>query len=599
MVVKYEDKVFNERVRYSDAAFLQMFTFPLKWGSPASLADVNSIILSETMSIKYFGSENPLGRSILVKFDKDRSKAFKVTGVAQAFPKACTIDFGFLINFENFRISDAHYDFHDWNNFVAATFIQVDRPEHMAAIEKRMDKYRSIQNNAVRQKGWAIASFSFEPLATLHERSEYIRDDISYSSRGNYDSVLFLSVIAIFLLALACFNYINIAIVTAAKRLKEIGVRKSIGASRGVIIAQFLAENILITFFALVIGVVLGTTLFIPWFESLWHFSMGFTLNDKTLWIYLPAILLLTGVASGLYPALYISRFQVVSILKGSVKFGQKNPITKIFLGLQFFLACILITCGVMFTQNSAYLAKRGWGYNPGAVLYAEVPDELAFEQLSAAMAPHPGVLSISGSAHHLGRKNAEVVLHLPDREYEVDQLAVDARYFETLQLPLQQGRLFNDHEGSDRQAVVVNALLAKNMAWQQPIGQVFEMDSMCFEVVGVVHDFHHDSFSQAIRPTLFRVANKADYRYLSMRVRAGAEPEAYSTLRMQWAKLFPETPFQGGYQESKIKHALFEKISADGKAIKPEGILFPMEKWHLYAQFKNRVNTGGQIRFV
>ena len=132
-----------------------------------------------------------------------------------------------------------------------------------------------------------------------------------------------------FLLLLACFNYINIAITSAAKRLKEIGVRKSIGATRRTIIVQFLSENIVITLFAMVLGITFGMTVFIPGFEHLWvSLDMNFKLTDPNLWIYLSAILLFTSIASGIYPSLYISNFQVAGILKGTVKFGQKNPLT-------------------------------------------------------------------------------------------------------------------------------------------------------------------------------------------------------------------------------------------------------------------------------
>lgn len=549
VVVKHEDNVFNERVRYTDPEFLDLFTFPLKWGIPKSLVDVNSIILSEDISIKYFGEENPVGQSILVKFDKERSKAFKVSGVARAFPKACTIAFDFLVNFENLKTADSGYDFHDWKAFVNATLIQVDHPADLKSIERRMEKYRITQNEAVK-KDWAISSFAFEPLATLHERSGDIRDDISRSSKDNYRSVIFMSILGLFILALACFNYINIAIVSAAKRLKEIGVRKSIGATRRIVIVQFLSENIIITFFALIIGLILGATVFIPWFEQQWQFNLDFRLDDARLWIYLPAILLLTGVASGIYPAFYISQFQAAGILKGSVRFGQKNPMTKIFLGVQLVLACILITGGVMFTKNTAYLANRSWGYNQRETLYTEVPDQQAFEQLSAVMMQDPNVLSVSGSTHHLGRSKTTTVLHTPDREYEVDQLSVDPRYFETMGLPLAEGRVFNDHEGSDKQAVVVNELLVRNMGWQHPIGQQFEIDSVRFEVIGILHEFHYYNFDHPVRPTLFRVADKADYRFLSIRARSGSKLETYKAVQTQWAKLFPETPYQGGFQE-------------------------------------------------
>jgi putative ABC transport system permease protein len=564
VIVKYEDNVFHERIRYTDPEFLEMFTFPLKWGLSTSLSDANSIILSEKMATKYFGEENPIGQSISLKFDKDLSKEFKVTGVAAAFPVSRSMDFGFLVNYENLYIYEPGYDVSDWSKFVNATFIQLDNVQDLQSVDQGIEKYKYIQNEAVKEE-WAIVSFAFQPLATLHERTDNIRDDIfREGTSSNYSSIMFLTVVCVLMLVLACFNYINIAIVSATKRLKEIGVRKSIGATRRILIVQFLTENIVTTLFALVMGLALGMAVVIPWFEGLWGFSMGFRLSDPNLWIYLPGILLITGIASGIYPAFYISRFQAVSIFKGNVKFGTKNPLTKVFLGAQLVLACLFITSAVMFTKNSDYLAHRDWGYSPRDVLYVAVQDQSAFEQLHAVMIQEPDVVSTSGSNHHLGKNYTTTVLHFPDREYETDVFAVDANYFATMGLELTAGRTFHDHEGSDRQAVVVNEHFVENLAMENAVGKVFKIDSIQYEVVGVAKDFHNYSFSRPLKPTLFKVAAKEDYRYLSMKVRKVTEHKTYQTLQAKWAELFPETPFNGGYQED-VWGFYFEEIKIHG----------------------------------
>lgn len=564
VVIKYEDRVFNEWVRYVDPEFLEMLTFPMKWGTSSSLKDLNSIILNEEMSIKYFGQENPIGQSLLMKFDKDKSKMFKITGVAADFPDASTISFNFLINFENFRTSEPDYDLHDWNAIVNATFIQVDDTANIKPIEVAMDKYRKLQNAAV-SEDWAVASFKFEQLATLNENAGNIRDDISQSSKDEQESVIYLCFVGGFMLVLACFNYINIAIVTAAKRLKEIGVRKSIGATRKIIIVQFLAENVVITCFALILGVILGLTVFIRGFEFLWNaFDLGFEITDPVLGLFLLGVLIFTSILSGIYPSLYISRFQVTGILKGSVKFGQKNPLTKIFLGVQLVLACIFITSAVMFTQNSKYLTHRPWGYNQAEALYAVVPDYASFEKLNARMSQQPDVLSVSGSVHHLGKTNAATVLHFPDREYEVDHMLVGAPYFETMGLEIKKGRGFNDQEGSDKQSAMINEFMAASLGWENPVGQRFRIDSLEYEVIGVVKDFHSYNFVRPLKPTIFTVADKSNYRYLSMKVREGSEIKSYQALQAGWAELFPETPFDGGLQED-VWGFYFEQIKIHG----------------------------------
>lgn len=501
------------------------------------------------MSEKYFGERNPLGETIRLIFAKETIKDFKVTGVAAAFPDAHTIDFSFLINFENFRTLEMDYRFEDWQQFVRATFVQVRDPADIGAIRKNMPRYVSMQNAAVDNE-WAISSFGFEPLATLHQRSEDIRDDISYSSKSNYVTIIYLAVISMMLLMLACINYVNMAIVSATKRLKEIGVRKSIGATRRRVIVQFLTENIVTTCFALTVGMLLGFFVFIPGFEGLWHFDMEFSPADPFFWVYLPAIVLLTCVASGIYPSLYISRFPVVQILKGSVKFGQRNPITRVFLTLQLILACIFVTGTIAFTANTQYLAHRPWGYDQRGVLYAHLPDHASLKQLEAVMHTVPDVVSTASAIHHLGKDVSAIMIHLPDRSYEVDQLQVDRRYLGTLGLSIAEGRVFHEADGSDSRAVVINELLAASLGWKEAIGRQFRIDTVEYEIVGVVKDFHSRSFSNPVKPTIFTLAPRDAGRYLAVRARSGAAHNVYAQLQASWIKLLPNMPFDGAHQE-------------------------------------------------
>jgi len=546
-VMKYQDNTFQERVRCADAEFLEVFTFPLKWGSANSLSDLNSIILSEEMSTKYFGEENPVGRDILMIFGDSIKKAFKVTGVASAFPKAHAIEFNFLINFENTRIANPNYSLHDWSQFLVATLIQIENASDLKTIEQGMGKYKILQNEA--QKDWPISSFSFESLATLHEKSGNINDDISLNPSP--ERQMGLSIISIFMLALACFNYINIAIVSAAKRAKEIGVRKVIGANSTRVIIQFLSENMVTTFFALIVGFFLFTTVFLPWLVQFTGWPLELKVLDRALWVFLFLLLLFTGIASGLYPAFYISRFEAVRIFKGSLQFGRKNPLTKILLGIQLVLACITITVGVVFTQNNTYQNNRSWGYHQRGALYVRLPDYAAFNKLNAAMVQNPNVQMISGSTDHLGKNFSTVVVHMPPNlKYHVNQLAVSENYFETMELQLKEGRIFREHSKSDKQAIVVNELFVKNLNLTEPIGQQIEIDSIKYEVIGVLKEFHMDNFFNKIKPTVFKVAEEQDYRFLTLRVKSGSEIKTNQALQQQWAKLYPEIPFQGGHQE-------------------------------------------------
>ena len=569
VVLKYQDNVFHEQVRFTDAAFLKMFTFPLKWGTSGSLADANSIILSEAMSVKYFGEENPVGQDLKMIFGEARSKVFTVAGVAAPFPEARTIDFSFLVNFDNIRQADPGYDAHRWPAFVGATFIQVEALNDVASIIPRMEEYRQQHNQA--DQDWAITSFAFEPLSRLHERSVDIENDISYGVSS--DSHVVLSLIGLFILMLACFNYVNIAIVSAARRLKEIGVRKVIGASRGRIIFQFLAENVIITLLALLLGVVLASTLFIPWFSELSHTSFSLSLADTTLWVFLLLMILLTGLVSGVYPAFYISTFKATTIFKGSVRFGKKNPLTKMLLGFQLVLACILMTGAVVFTQNTAYQAQRSWGYDQQSVLYATIPEASAYAPLKTALLQAPHVVSVSGSHHHVGLSDTLVVIQHENRPYEVQQLSVSTNYLTTMGISLAEGRSFNEQSEADQQALLVNETLVNRLGLSHPVGHPLKVNGVRYEIIGVVKDFHSYDFQHAIPPLVLRVADEAQYQYVSARVKPGAEKEAYQYLQAQWATLLPEIPFRGGYQDD-VFSGYFMGITTEAKFFKAVSLI-------------------------
>lgn len=547
-VVKYDSRhVFHEGISYVDPDYLDMLSFPLKWGKKNSLKDINSIVLSEDMAIKYFGDEYPIGENLKVIFDQDKSKVFEVVGVAAEFPGARSFDFDFLINFENF-VTTQDEDIHDWSSYIDATLIKVKSNSDLQLIKDRMEKYTSAQNeNDPDQK---ISSFSFESIATLYENSPRIRNDISGDGFMTlYNSSISFVIIGFFVLVLAASNYINIAIVSAVKRLKEIGLRKVVGANRGMVVVQFLTENVLMMSIALLVGVLLGSTVFVPWLENRMRFDMDFVLFDQTLWIFLPAILLFTAFVSGLFPAFYISKFQVASIFRKSFKIGKKNLLTRIFLGFQLLLACVIISIAVMFTQNTRYQLERSWGYEKDEVLYVNVPTKSAFDQLHAVISQNPNVVSISGSGHHLGRSSSVAIVDFTERQYEVRQMDVDHNYFQTMGKELLQGRHFEDKE-SDMKSVIINETFVSNLATNDVIGLTFKIGDSTLRIIGVAKDAHSNTFYTKIKPTIFRLAEPETYKFLSVKVHKGSDSQTYDKLKSEWAVLFPEIPFDGGYQE-------------------------------------------------
>jgi ABC-type antimicrobial peptide transport system permease subunit len=210
-------------------------------------------------------------------------------------------------------------------------------------------------------------------------------------------------------------------------------------------------------------------------------------------------------------------------------------------------------------------------------------------------MSRNPDILATSGSVHHVGKGHAAVILHFPDREYEADQVSVGPGYFETMGIELKEGRSFNELEGSDRRSVIVNETLVKNMGWSEPTGQVFKIDSIQYEVIGVVKDFHSYNFDKLVRPLIFRTADKEDYRYLSMKVRPGAELKTYKALQAEWAGLFPEVPFVGGYQQD-VWGGYLEFVQVHGRVWRViAGIAVALATLGLYGLMT--LNIAGRVR--
>lgn len=549
VVIKLEDKVFNEKTTLVDPSYLEMFTFPLEKGYPSSLNDNSSIILSAEMAKKYFGENDPIGEDLLLIVSGEERKLFKVTGVAEEFPSTHAIDFDFLVNYQNSSWAIPNYDQDDWTQTIGATLIQVKDPKDLEVVKAGMEKYKVLQNKAM--EDWKVADFKFEPLATLYQNSPDINKTISTRYyKSNKMSYSILTILAIFMLALASVNYINISIATSAKRLKEIALRKTIGANRMMLIFQHLVENILTTVLALALGMTFGKFILVPWFEYQNGYSSGFHFLDVNLWLYLSAVMLVTALISGLYPSLYISSFQAVNIFRGKIKFGKGNLVTRGLLGFQLILSGILIVCAIMFTQNSVYLQERSWGYQPNSVLHAEVDDFTMYDKLRNKIQQYPNVELISGGSDHIGVHKSLKLLKRLDKQYEISSIAVDANYLELMGVEVLAGRDFMKSLTADKFSIIVNETFMNQLSLANPIDEEFEIDTAKYTIVGVAKDFHFNSFSSEIEPIIFMLVAEDKYNSLAFKVAKGTEMESLQNLKNEWASLFPETPFRGGLQE-------------------------------------------------
>jgi len=547
---QYEDKVFNEGVWFVDETFLHLFTFPLTYGDKNALADKNSVILSEEAAIKYFGLENPVGKHVTIAFGGEYLESFTVRGVAASLPNTASFKFNMLINYEKQRdISNMHMD--DWAAYTAATFIQLKNPTDLQTVTANMDKYLDLQNAA--SDDWPVTEFTFNNLRDISRRAMDING--SFANGAHPAALVVYPLIASFLLLLACFNYMNIAIATAAKRLKEIGVRKVIGSTKKQLVGQFLSENILLCLLALVLGAMTAHFLIIPSFNQLfegWPPVYLSVADNLSLWVFFIVILVITGVASGAYPAFYVSSFKPVTIFAGKQQIGGKSLFTRSFLTFQFVLAFITMIAGVVFWQNGRYQMDRDWGYDQEQTLVVNLRDDSQYRVLENEMRQHPNVISAAGSRNHIGRSTSLSVVEIKGQNYEIVRFDVDFDYLETMKFRLTEGRTFDRDFGSDSErAIVINETFAQNQGWDEPLGQLVTDDSTVFSVIGVVEDFHYWSFFNTIQPAMFRLFDGSNANYLVLRTEAGTGVQTEAYVSETWKRLFPDEPYTSFFQDS------------------------------------------------
>lgn len=548
--VRYGDKVFSDRIRFVSPDFLHMFTFPLKYGNKDALQDESAIILSEQRAIRLFGEENPMGKQISIKFSDEHIELFTVRGVAEKFPLKASFGFEYLVNF-NKLLATGMTRLDDWKDYTHGTFIELHDAKDISVIAAGMDKYIQLQNSVNAE--WPVAALPFDNLLDLSMKSYQIRRDISDGSTPHARYIL--SLVGTFLLLLACFNYMNIAVASAARRLKEIGIRKVVGSRKFQLVNQFLGENILTCFLALILGVVLAKFFFLPGFN---HILLDPGENQLTLnvaeniwiWVFFAGLLMFTGLVAGAYPAFYISKFQPVSIFRGTQKFGGRNLLTRALLTFQFVISFLLISASIIFAQNAAYQASLDWGYNQEEVVVVPLNGKSQYAQFRNEVMKYPHIMEMAGSQNHIGYSRNVEISRIEGKEYEIYRLGVDHNYFNTMGVNLKSGRLFEADLQTDDRNIIINEELAKQFDWDEPIGQQIYFDSAAYYVVGVVENYHHDDFEDKIDPTMFRLQpDEAAFRYLSVRAGAGKVIETADHLKATWKQLFPDDEYRGFIQ--------------------------------------------------
>jgi len=541
ILFQINDNNYNENtVEFADQSVFDMFTFQFIKGEPeTALTDKYSLVMTERMAKKYFGDDDPIGQIVIVNNDWN----LKVTGIIEEVPHNSHLKFDFLIPFE--ILADVGLDLNQWGNNSFHTYVQLEENANYDAINTKITSYIKKHDPET------YTYLSLQPLSKIHLHSDYIAD---VPGHGNITYVYIFSAIAIFVLIIACINYMNLATARASKRAREIGLRKVVGAERLQIVKQFLGESIIISLIALGLALIL-VELFLPTLNNIFSRSLSLNFGENTNLIFLLiGIVIITGIVAGSYPSLILSSFNPVKVLKSSsVMASSGAKLRKALVLIQFSLSIILIIGTIIVYEQIEYIRNKNLGFDTEHVVYMETSNDLRdkYQSFKNELLNHPDILNITYSSDlpmGMSTSTDGVNWDGKDTETEVSMYVtgVDFGYIKTFNMEIAQGRDFSEDFGTDSSsAYIVNEAAAKYISSSEsPVGQRFALWQIEGTVIGVVKDYNFRSLHNQIEPMVLQIGIMRN-SYISVKISSENIPTTIETLKKVCNKYAPENPFE------------------------------------------------------
>lgn len=539
-----DSKVFAQRVAFADPNFFDVFTFPLKWGSTSSIGDLNSIILDAKTAERFFGDKNPVGESITLFNGNGQPIEFTITGVLEEILFNSLVNFDAITHINNF-ISMYDVDELNWKSWIAGTFFTIPNPGDVAGVEKMINGFTEIQNKA--REDWKVTRFEVMSLRAFTKESRNIWANW-IGVNLHPAQIIGPLVMAILIMLLASFNYMNTSISIANTRLKEIGVRKAMGSSRRQLIVQFLGENALICFLALLVSLVIAVFL-LDEYNKMWSYmelKMDFSGNIG-FWMFLLFLLAFTSVLAGAYSAFYISSFKPVDVFKGTYKLKEGGWLSKVLLWFQMTVSIIALIAGFVFTQNANFQQTIDMGYEMDKVLIVPSAPGVDIKALKATYESNPEVKSVVYTSNHIGWGGYSRTVEHQDKKTEVRVLETGTNYLDVMGVRVKEGRGFSpEFEASDvAHSVVIDRRTMNELGLNDPIGQVIRLDTLNLKVIGIADNFMM-SFWEKPLPTIFWMRTAEPLYLLAIRTESASRRSVYDFLKAEWEKQVPHAPFSG-----------------------------------------------------
>lgn len=558
-IVQYKDKRFSEeKFLWAEASLFDVFTFKLLKGNPKdALLKPNSVVITQEMAKKYFGTENPVGKSLRVHNDT----IYKVTGVVENIPHTSHFRPDFLASFSSLKLKPKGIPAEDMlNNVDYFTFLLLKPGADFKDLEQKIPSYIEKHLGAALGTLGGKMQMKLMPLTRIYLHSKL---DGELERTGDITYLYLFSAIGIFILLLACLNFMNLSTARLAKRAREVGIRKVVGAQRRQLIIQFLGEAFILTLIAILMSILVAFLL-MPTFQMVsGKHHLAFDLfSNLGLMVGLGLLLLLTSLFGGSYPAFFLSAFKPVDVIKGKLQGGMKSSALRVILvTFQFTISIILIIGTLVVQQQLNYIRAKKLGYNMDHMVSVTVRNEETrkkIQTLKYELLKHPsiraGAASIglplgynNYSAHHVeGKPQNEISMFYGQ--------FVDEDFFDTYQIQMVEGRKFSKKFPNDvKESVIINEAAVKKLGWEGvAVGKIIERfrslkERQPFRVVGVVRDYHFQSLRRTIEPLIIHngLPFGGNFGLLSLQISPENIEQTMDYIRQTWKVFDPKYPFE------------------------------------------------------
>jgi putative ABC transport system permease protein len=561
-LVKVGDKKnYEERISFADSAFFEIFSYQAVAGDITQfLKKPNSIIITESTAKKYFGKENPLGKIIEI----DNQYGFEVTGVIKDVPVNSHFKFDFIAPYSSLDKQPAAQYLPQWGaTFGSYTYMLADKGFDPKAFEKKTENFFPTHTD-IKEVGWRVVA---RPLLDIHLNS-HSGDEIEENS--SMSRIIIVVSIALFILLLACINFVNLSTARSSERAREIGMRKVIGAVRSQLVQQFLGEPVLFSLVSLLISII-TVKLILPYFSLLVGTDIGLDYNsDWTTMLLILGGVLVVGILAGLYPALFISSYQPVKVIKGVYSTNSgKNKASYLRRGLvvlQFSISIILIVGTIIVNLQLRYLRNFNMGFDKEymIVLPAYVKVGNNYKTIKNELRSIPGVLSATAgrgaptSSNNIGTECKPNGMSNSIGAFGIEVNSVDYDYMNHFGVKLVAGRYFSeDFPGDFPKAMVINEKMVRSLGFknaQDVLGKSYSISLNEYkpEVIGVVKDFNSSSLHDEITSQVF-MTNPNWFKEFIVKVKSANIPSTINSIKDVWTEFFPQYPFEYSFLDESI----------------------------------------------